>query len=179
MAYRAFSPERYHGYRGRELEADLFGVVDVTNPRYMSAFRSVANEKGYVSYKDAMELVRDFQPGGDPRNPGKDFFRELRLAVAEKLGLESDKDLERISCFTSVRTPLDVWHGVDAFIEVQENGGKKSCVTFDATLNPDKVPKADIVVGDLPIAEEDEEGYLRAIDATADDVVKRLRQQAL
>ena len=59
------------------------------------AFRLAADERGYVTYNKALELVRTFSQE-DPTNPQKPFAKELRLAVIEALDLEDDDEMNRI-----------------------------------------------------------------------------------
>lgn len=172
------SLEQFPRYTGREFEADMLGEVDIFSPKFQEALNKVVitGEDGrrFVSYRDALDLVKKFQPA-DPKNPKKDFLRELRLAVAEKLGLETTEELETISAYTAVRTPLDVYHGVDGFIEIKSQKQPAEIVTLDLSLNPEKEIKADIFVGELPDPDENEDAYLQAIEDLAEVFVSKIR----
>ena len=48
-----------------------------------------------------MALSKKFQPS-DPTNPVREFAKELRLALADKLGLESDEQLDKLKIFTTL-----------------------------------------------------------------------------
>ncbi len=174
-------PEQFHKYRGREFEADMLGEIDIFDPKFQRALKEIVERVGkrYVPYKDALDLARQFQ-SGDPKNPKKDFLRELRLAVAKRLGYETDEQLDRIGAYTALKSPLDVFHGVDGFIEVKEPNRPAEVVTLDLSLNPDKIAKgakADIVVGDLPDADEDEAAYLKELASLAEVIVAKIRGQ--
>ncbi|MBU0649458.1 hypothetical protein KJ969_05190 [Patescibacteria group bacterium] len=133
-----------------------------------------------------IELMKEYSLA-DPVNPRQDFLRELRLEVIDKLGLKTDEGMDRVKAYSSVDTPLDAI-GMDGFL-TYETGGKKSrksLVTLDATLNPKKVEKAergevsfgaDIVFGQIPDPDEDEEAYLSAVSRIADKAVKIIRKQ--
>lgn len=170
------SPERY---TGGELEMDLFDRVNVRDAKFLEALRDAgADQKGYLPYRKAMDVTKRFQPG-DPANPKKDYFRELRIAVQEKLGVDVDKEPESVRAYTAVGTPLDKYHGVDAFMTFTEDG-REYTVTMDATLRKDKLDdgyKADVMVTDVPSPEDDEDAYLEAIDAIAEKIAERFRDQ--
>lgn len=166
---------------GREHERRLFGAIDTDSLDYRRALDKVARQgrdiKKYVGYDDAMSLARGFQPG-DPTNPSADFLRELRLSVLEKLGIEDEGQAELISAYTSVGTPLDVFHGVDGFIVVSHEGYDIP-ITFDATLRREKLEergtqKADILIGDVPDPNENESKYLAQIDKVAGEAVSKV-----
>jgi hypothetical protein len=92
----------------------------------------------YRSYASSMELVRANQPG-DPMDPATRTANDLHALVAEQLGLD---DYAKLGFYTAVRSPLDFFHGVDAFFEFQG-----VVVTMDLTLNPHKdEAKAHIVI---------------------------------
>lgn len=174
-----YAPEQFHKYRGREFEADMLGEVDIFDPRFQADLKEIVERVGkrYVPYREALELAKKFQPG-DPKNPKKDFLRELRLAVAEKLGLETTEELERVGAYTAVKSPLDVFHGVDGFIEVKEPNRSAEIITLDLSLNSEKVAqgaKADIVVGDLPDSDDNENAYLQALEDLAEVIVAKIR----
>lgn len=170
------SPVRYSG---REFEYDLFGQADTRNPEYLEALRRVRKPDGYVTYKDAMDLAKKFQPW-DPDNPNKDFFRELLIAVQDRLGIDTGKTSNFVKVYTALKTPLDEQHGVDAFLAVGREG-RESVVTLDATLNREKQAsghKADLIIGDdFPLVEDDEKGYLAAIDALAGRIASRIEKR--
>lgn len=193
MPRRTPKPEHFmpreHFRAGREHEQRLFGKVDVDNVGYRRALKKVAREgrggKLYVSYNDALDLARQSQPG-DPTNPQADFLRELRLELIERLGIESDAQAELVNGYTAVGTPLDVLHGVDAFVVVSHEGYDIP-VTLDATLRPEKLervaaasdfgPKADVLVGEVPDLGEDEDAYLQAIEEVAIEVMKKVYEK--
>jgi hypothetical protein len=174
-------PEKYRGMKaGREFEADLLGTAEINDPKYADEVRKIVKEIGkpYIPYRQALELVKNFQ-SGDPTNPKKDFLRELRLAVADKLGLETDEDLEGLRAYTAVGTPLDILHGVDGFISFGAPDKKEGIVTFDVTLQEDKQTgggKADLIIGDLPDPDEDEAGYLAAIEKVAEQIARKFQR---
>lgn len=166
-------------YSGREFEYDLFGQVDIRDPKFLAELAKVTTDKktGYVPFKQAVELAKKFQPG-DPTNPKKDFLRELRIELIDKLGLESEKAADGLKVYTAVKTPLDAYHGADAFVTFSK-GGKEIVITLDASLRQDKITgldksKADVLIGELPMPEEDEDAYLEAIGDIADKVARQI-----
>ncbi|MBI4437849.1 hypothetical protein HY631_02765 [Candidatus Uhrbacteria bacterium] len=162
-------------YSGRLNERDVLGEFRGTS-EYGAAFREAANERGYVTYDRAMELVRRYS-SEDPLNPKKPFARELRLAVLDELGFEEDADTDRVKFYSAVGTPLDVFHGVDAWIELVTQRGRRHAVTLDVTMNPGKeTHKADVIVQAIPDPSEDEKGFLDAVyQIYGPEVAQRLR----
>jgi hypothetical protein len=166
-------------YSGTEFEFDLFGQVDTRDPKYRAELAKVANETGYVRYKEAVDLAKKHQPW-DPTNPSKDFFRELLIAVQEKLEIDMDDPKDAVRAYTAVGTPLDKYHGVDAFLAHRARDGAEILVTLDATLRPEKQQegwKADIVVGAIPDVDEDEDAYLEAIEVIAGRIADNFRDR--
>ncbi|MBI4709057.1 MAG: hypothetical protein HY764_02555 [Candidatus Portnoybacteria bacterium] len=150
-------------YSGHDYERDVIGEVDIDDPRYkaeLARLRAKAEKEGYelrdknfLPLPYARELVKKFQPW-DPTNPGKEFLKELRLAMAEKLGLEDEKDMDRLKIFTGARTPLDIFYKTDFYVSLEpgKKGQKEQIVTFDLTKDPEKSKtetKADICVEDI------------------------------
>ena len=164
-------------YSGTELEYDLFGKVN-KGPEYEAAYRAMKPDaEGKISWRNAIELAKRFQDG-DPVNPKKDFFRELRIAVQEKLNIDTARHPDALKAYSSVQTPLDQM-GVDAFM-TWEKDGEECLVTLDATLRVDKIEdghKADEIITDVPDVEEDEPGYLAAIDVYAGRIAAHFKER--
>ncbi len=168
-------------YSGTEHEYSLFGEIRMDDPAVKSAMRELGSESGYLKYHDSIELAKRFQPGS-PDNPSKPFLRDILFGVQDvfdDLGLDV-----RVGAFTAVGSPLDKYHGADAFLTF-DVGGKEFIVTLDATLNPDKQQsgyKADLIIGDLPEpneGQEQERQYLDLVDAYAQliagDVAEKMK----
>lgn len=105
----------YDDHTGRDLECEVLGTVEI-------------EWHGYMSFRESTELVK--------RDQSKCSKRLWMLAelISRRLGAE-------VKAYTSVGTPLDVFHGVDAFFEF-----RGTMVSIDLTLNPTKVcHKADVV----------------------------------
>lgn len=183
-------------YFGKEYEFDLLGKIDTENPLFqaeLEKLQKAAISRGYhpkqadsLPFREAVELSKKFQPA-DPTNPQKDFAREMRLALAEKLGLESDQDMDRLKFYTSVGGPLDA-HGIDGFISfvcpMGENREREVMVSFDITKNPDKeeaIKAADLLIGgDIPDTSDEDykEGeYLKVIDGYARQISQIIQEK--
>jgi len=173
-------------YSGKEYEFDLLGKLDTENPAFRAELKKLqeaAVNRGYhpkqadsLPFREAVALSKKFQPS-DPTNPVREFAKELRLALADKLGLESDEQLDKLKIFTTLGGPLDA-HGVDGFVSficaVGNGGEREFLVSFDVTKNPnkDEAPKAAelLIGGDIPDPGDEnykEEEYLKIIDGYA------------
>lgn len=129
---------------GKIHEAFLLGEVRREDPEYSRVLHELGPDtKGYLPYRKALELAKRFQPldaetgkPQDPTNPPKAFPRELRIAIAEKLGLLKDEDMDRLRYYTTVGSPLDAFHGVDAVIELEGRVPREQSrvAPFDVTL---------------------------------------------
>lgn len=178
MVRERYVPKEF--YTGREFEYDLFDEVNVSDPAFRRELAAAVKDAatGYVTFHKAVELAKKFQPA-DPANPQKDFFRELRIAVADKMGLRTEKEADAVGAYTAIKSPLDIFHGVDAFVSYKPNG-KEFIVTLDATMRGDKTEeevKADVVIKDIPDMKEAEGAYLSKIEAIAEQIVAKIRVQ--
>ena len=171
-------------------ELDLLGSVDAANAKYREALHAyLARNKPWIDkiarrenvspeekeklFFEAVALVESF-PAEDPTQPSKPILRDLRLQVAEKLGME-DEDLDRIKAYTSVDSPLDILFGGDMFLRIDGRDPDRASVyiTFDYTTNPDKkTTKADVLIKELPDPDLEEEKYIKAVDEVALDAHK-------
>jgi hypothetical protein len=169
-------------YTGRMLEADFLGEVNIKDPRYLARARELGiTEDGYLPDREAMILAKEFQPWQDVTVPEKDLPRDLRLEVFELLlekGLVKRGQEDRVKIYTSVGTPFDYKHGIDTFLELEdEKGNIIARVTLDITQREEKIKtggKADIIFSELPDPKNENERYLRAIDDLAKDAVELL-----
>lgn len=164
-------------YSGRMFERDFIGVVDVERPEYQAAYRAAVDEGGYAPYERAVRLAKQFQPY-DPTNPTRPFAMDIRIAVTDLLGF-SPEQYDRVRFYTAVHTPFDHKHGVDAFLEVEDPKTRTvRRVTFDLSLNRRKDPKADILVRDLPIPDDVDEGdhYLEDVASYAQEATRVLER---
>jgi len=179
------------GLTGNLFETEQIGTIDTGSPEYQKALR-LAKEKeakfgkegGYLRFRTALELVKKFQPS-DPTNPQKPFARELRIALQDILKLETPEDYDRVKFYTAVGTPLDIFHGVDAFVEFEKENPETKKVdvyraTFDFTTNPQKQGyKSDIVVQekDLPDPKLEADDFLEAVHRFAEKAAEKIADQ--
>ena len=167
--------------KGTVNEASLFG--DVTKGpgsfKYQDVLKKHPTKKGYLPFDNALVLVREAQIQ-DPMNPQRKFMRDLRDMVIFKMNMDKNKAAHNLGIYSAIRTPLDLYHGVDAFIELQTSDGKLKIVTMDATLNKEKLDtekaKADILIGEVPEHIDHPQEYKDFIDKIADQIVLRLKR---
>jgi len=169
---------------GHLFEWQFIGEIDVKSHKYQKELKKLQEEaaketkNNFIPFEKSMELAKKFQPF-DPTHPNKPFARDIRISLLDLMinkGLiaENEKDQDRVKFYTAVKTPLDIFHDIDAFIEFQDSDNKKYLITFDLTLNPNKLGyKSDIVVADLPDPnlDEDKIRYLAAIEQYAQKVL--------
>lgn len=155
------------GFTGGIIERELLGKSELPE-----AYKDI-----YLPYKKALEVARKMQPF-DPTDPKPRFANDLHATVAEGLGIE---DYGRLKFFTAVGTPLDVKHGVDAFLELKVDK-QTHRVTLDVTTNPQKGDKhkADIVFFVPPDGydltnKEDKIAYSSKIEEVATAVIARMQ----
>lgn len=166
-------------YTGRMLESDMFGDARfMLDPLFVAHYRALARRDGYVTFRDAVQLVRDHYPG-NPTNPRRDIPRELRLAVCEQLRLPME-EWDDIKVYSSVGSPLDRIHGVDAFVIYEPANESPRIVTLDVTQRPEKLEeghRADVIIGEFVDPQDDEAQYSEQMMRAANNVVSRLKAQ--
>jgi hypothetical protein len=83
----------------------------------------------YKKWRDAVQEAKRFQPARKTT-----FMTMLEGLLSKRLGVA-------VTVYTAVYSALDIFHGVDAFVEVEG-----VIITFDVTINHEKVvAKADVV----------------------------------
>lgn len=176
--------ERFKQKLGELLAPEIRRCVEAALLGNQVPIESLRAARSQIKAKksELMELTKRFQRGRtssepyDPANPPKDFYRELRLAVMDKVGL-AEKESDALRAYTATQTPLDLI-GIDAFVTLRK-GSREFFVTLDATLNPEKEKSwsgADVVFKEPPDVDEDEDAYLAFIDDVADEVAARFQE---
>ena len=130
--------EKFRGYTGKIAESEVLG--ETAKPEYE---KKMAME-GYITYDQAMDLVKDFQPFQDPTDPYENRFpQDVHATLADLLKLQN---FSQLRYYTAIDSPLDRLHSVDAFFELDLGNGQCMRVTLDMTQNPNKEDyKADVV----------------------------------
>lgn len=162
---------RDYGYTGGSYEVDLFGGLMVSDA-YKKELAQSANEKGYLPRDFAMKLIRKYYLE-DPTHPKKPFASEFRNHVAKLLKIVSPEDQKRLRFYSAVGkkdvSPLDFFHGIDAWIELAQEKGDPIVVTIDATMREQKDDaKADLLARNIPDPSEDRAGFQIMIEQLAE-----------
>lgn len=134
---------------GQDLERALLGraVVDARE-----------RPEGYLSFKDALDYARKHQPSPFERSK---TVKELRAKVA----LYCDDKNEAVKFYTAVGTPLDIYHGVDAFFEQ----GRR-IATLDVSMRDKEEYKADVLVR----AALDDDGIVAVNESELQDAASKI-----
>lgn len=170
---------------GSQYERSFLGELqrDEEYTEELEKVRQESKKKGlkyFVNFKDAMSLVKRFQPRDmedperkriEPSDPQSPLLRDLRLELMERLDIEND---EIIKAYTAVGSELDYIHGVDAFLEIAGE-----IVTLDLTLKSDisLKTKADIIINKEiqdPKDPDKEDEYLENVADIATRIYKKL-----
>ena len=168
---------------GAEVERDMLGAVTMKGSvqlgRGLARMMDRAKESGgYLSYEDAVRLVKEGTEQ-DPENPSADFANDLRIELLDKLESEFGTG-GAVRVFATNGTPLDIFHGVDAFIEYQlPDMPRPARVTVDVSINTSKGVdyKADFVIGEAPDPDNEEEEYLAFVEGVAERILGTLQSQ--
>lgn len=182
--------ERHTERSGKVNERFVFGRARVDDPEYTDMLHALIKRRQGSSFRDAMELVKRFQPFlpeshtvQDPTDPPKQFPKSLREAVAQRLGLEG-KAAQRVHFWTAVDSIVDTNFKADAVIELVGEGGEPSrYVRLDAKLSPEPQyePEQDtrnrVLVGEVPDVYEQPNTYREFVRDTADAVARKLAVQ--
>jgi len=138
--YRSPSHHEFAGTTGGQFQEEFVGSC------------RLAMWRGeYVKYAVAMNMARMNQPKDALHQTGV----RLRDLIAQKIGVSSDA----VKFFTALGTPLDHWHGVDAFIETTAFPGVT--VTVDFTLSAKAGYKARVIVSQEDVLTD----FSNAVDA--------------
>jgi hypothetical protein len=148
--------------RGKEIERELLGVVRskkerkvLTHESFIEFFdRMKKQEEKYFEIEKAIENVKELR-SFLPTDPYPAFAFDVYTAVADTLeqsGIITEKEFDNLIYYTAIApeneiTPLDLFHGVDAFFELEKEN-EIYLVTLDLKTNPNYDPrsvKADII----------------------------------
>jgi hypothetical protein len=166
-------------YSGRLHERDLFGEVTAKTGAADSEFKRAIEAvkdgrvQRYQKFDDAIKDVMRHS-NQDPLQTKPGFLKDLRIEVANRLAAKRDED---VLAWSAVGTPLDVLHGADAFLVIRGRRDKE-IITLDASLRDKLEAKTDIVVGDIPDPETEEDAYLRAVERYAEAAIEIIRSRA-
>lgn len=123
----------------------------------------------YMEFKEAVDFIKNQDqplPFDRPR-----IAKELRKYVAELCAKNpSGNDSEPVRFYTAINSPLDTYHGVDAFFE---QGNRR--VTLDITMHAKDNFKADVVL----IASLDEEGIPVVDDVEFERVANEIAEKLI
>lgn len=150
---RAWQGRREPGIaEGADVERAAFGVI-----------RGMHDQKDseYAPFSAAITWVKDHQPALQFRPK---IASDLRKMVAERC---SDKGTP-VKFFTAIGTPLDVYHGVDAFIE---QGSRM--VTIDISMQRKETTKADVLI----VASMDKDGHVTVSDQEMQSAVAQIANE--
>lgn len=119
----------------------------------------------YVPFQEAIRQVKEDQPSPFERSL---IVKELRNKIAANC---TDKT-EAVKFFTAVGTPLDIYHGIDAFFE---QGLRR--VTLDISMREKRSFKADVLMK----VDMDRDGNIIVepieLENVARDIAQRLTTQ--
>jgi len=154
----------YGGPMGKLVENNMLGGIRKTE------------ETEYQKFDDSIEFVKKNQIG-EPSDPSAWFANDLHATIANEIGLE---DYSQLKFYTAVGSPLDKYHSIDGFFELQldpkNNPNDVARVTVDLTTNPNKDKyRADLVIlvphDGLDPKDED---YKEALQKHADEITAKL-----
>jgi hypothetical protein len=118
----------------------------------------------YMPFRDAVEYVKKHQPNALERSKIVRELRERVVALCDNIEMP-------VKFFTAVGTPLDTYHGIDAFFE--QNG---KIATIDISLKDKEGHKADVLV---KVAFDDEgrpQVNTQDVASAAVEIASRLNQ---
>ena len=140
-------------------------------------------EKGvpYKNYQEAVNEVRAATSEEKAESPEGGIGVDLRLDVEDQWNESKMKiDGDTIRFYNALHTALDLYHGVDGFIELLRKDGSTYIVTLDVTQRTDKLQdghKADVVFAPPTDPTEDEDAYLEEIAELATNITRILQNK--
>ena len=174
---REFGPRYSEGHDVEE------GVLGKINPEAAFEIEKRKNAmEDYITFAEALDIVKKSQPFKDPSDPHeKPFPYDVHATVAKTLELEN---FEQLRYYTAVRSKLDFFHGVDAFLELQLPDGRTLRVDMDMTTNPQKMGKEHRILVEWPKDglnlkdPEDKNIFKHLVKKTSGDIVDGFTGQA-
>lgn len=172
LNFNKFNDNR--GYTGKILESDYFGSSVIKSPEareFLAVHGSPAKKGGessvYLQFKKSIEFIKKFY-AQDPHNPAKPAANFLFQALAKKLNI----DPVQLSFYSAIDTPLDKFHGIDGFFELENIR-----ISLDVTANPkkedtDENSNVDVVLHELPDPTKEPAEFTRAIDSYAQELTR-------
>lgn len=128
----------------------------------------------------ASEINVQGQPEHGPENPKAGFLNDLRIGLLDELGADpEDPTAPKVEVYNALKSPLDTFHGIDGFMVVNDKG-EDIVITMDASLNKNKLEegyKADIIIGEIPSAELEEEQYLSKVEELSEKLKKLVKKE--
>ncbi len=164
--------------KGKSAERGAMGVVDLPSEKFLPREITDSEREGrYVSFRDSLKLAKEHQPWENPTKPSPLFASKLRGAVLAAMPLLPQSLHENLKFFTSVGSPLDRYHGIDAFLEFEVMGKDPIRVTLDITMRPGKdIWKTDIL---FSVGQVNVETFTQDISkGDYDDIINRVAQAA-
>ncbi len=180
---------------GHRLEVDLFGVpnINMVSPsseldkkrrgiirKRNEELERLRTEEGYsedqlentpaLNFRESLEIALIINPVERQTSPEKEIARDIRNKIVREEFMEDPK---KVRFFCSVATPLD-YHGVDSFFVI--NGIP---ITLDASHRNKESHelKADILVPDFPLKEDDPETYEYWIRERMEKIMSKYREK--
>lgn len=170
------------GETGSMYESKFLGDFRITDRFVEEEAKLERDERGrYRKPWQLYDLVKKHYDK-DPTHPPTDCARDLRIEVIDELGLPPE-EADRLKIFSALKTPLDYRFGVDGFMEYEDpETGKTARVTLDITRNARKLEearddgsKADVLIGVLPDAAQEELAYLKEVAKYARQIARKMR----
>jgi hypothetical protein len=164
-------------------ERDAFGMPMVNREKYDQLYSEMKAKHvsdspermgvAYLPRKEAMDLILETALPLKPKQP---FIVGLRDKIVQKLGVEDPKS---VRVFSAVKTPLDIYHGVDAFVRYTPTQGKPIDVTLDITEQSSKENfKADVVLTSIEVdPDHNRRQFDNSVAFAAEDVVSRIKKE--
>jgi len=163
------------GDSGRIYESRFLGKAEVDDAFAAELEKLPRGERRrFRSDEDVFRLFKEHYKG-DPTDPKGIHAKELRGALIDALDL-GEEEFDNVEFYSALGIAvIDHMMGVDGFFEFKDHDGNSRRVTIDVTMKRSKdSPKADIVIGELPDANQEGEDYIRAIDDYAVQIAQRL-----
>lgn len=161
--------ERFGGATGGMVEKELFGQSGYESTEHLDF-----SDYKYITRGTSFNVLKGMQPF-EPTDPEPDFANTVHYYVYEGLGL----DAENVKFYTAVKSPLDKFHGIDGWFEIDKDGRLRR-VTVDITMNDHKDEyKADVVFlipnGGLD-RKVDKEQFIEYSNSLAEKVIEFLKK---
>ncbi len=116
--------------RGQECEQALLGRCNIKRTEKVPVPINTTAKTYQMAKDEIFEFTKKHQPAEDEHDQ-ENVSREIEQMIKEKIDKSDLPKPVAIKFYTAIGTPLDYQYGIDGWVEILKENGKKELITFD------------------------------------------------